>query len=286
MKRDYIFEKSNILPFFYDSKIDLIVKLNKSSLLTASNFILDLLESKSFYLQLLEYENRKTTTKITFLAQNKDKKLKFSLEGDILTINWQNNTFVYKLDFIVNKLYAKLISYETRYPNKTIKQSIQMHVLILEVILNDKKYLLNLPFDVSYFIDSSYFRLINQDTDIFDLKKIYKDYFYLNQTEYEKSIASSVAIFKIVKGNEIPLDELFLIQGQIEKYLLTTEIKGVRITLSGTKKEDDTITIHNYHTPKNIGLEEAIIALYQKKEQLLEQNRDEYYKRIRNIVIK
>ena len=172
MKRDYIFEKSNILPFFYDSKIDLIVKLNKSSLLTASYFILDLLESKSFYLQLLEYENRKTTTKITFLAQNKDKKLKFSLEGDILTINWQDNTFVYKLDFIVNKLYAKLISYETRYPNKTIKQSIQMHVLILEVILNDKKYLLNLPFDVSYFIDSSYFRLINQDTDIFESNRI------------------------------------------------------------------------------------------------------------------
>ena len=68
--------------------------------------------------------------------------------------------------------------------------------------------------------------------------------------------------------------------------IATSPIKGVRITLSGTKKEDDTITIHNYHTPKNIGLEEAIIALYQKKEQLLEQNRDEYYKQIRNRVIK
>ena len=286
MKRDYVFENNNILPFIYDSKIEPIVKLNKSSLLIASQFILDLLKSKSFYLQLLEYENSKTSTRLTFLAKSNGKELKFSLESDFLTIDWQNESFVYKLDFFASKLYADLISYETRYKDKTVKQSIQMHVLILEVKIQDKKYLFNLPFDVSYFIDSSYFNLINQDTNILDLKRIYKDYFYLNQTEYEKSIASSVAIFKIEKETEIPIDELFLIKGQIEKYLLSTELGNIKISITRTKEEDGKITISNYHGAKNIGLEAAIESLYQKTEDLLAENRDEYYKHIRNRNIK
>lgn len=286
MKRDYEFEKSNVLPFIYDSKMEQIVKLNNSSLFAASQFILGLLESKSFYLQLLEYENKKTFTRLTFLAKSHGKSLKFSLENEYLNIDWQNESFVYQLDFFANRIYANLISYETRLKDKTIKQSVQMHVLIVEIKIQDKKYLLNLPFDISYFMDTNYFYLINQNTDIQSLKKIYKDYFYLNQTVYEKSIASSVSIFKIEKDKEILIDELFLVQGQIEKYFLSTELGNIKISITGTKENDGVIIISNYHGEKSIGIESAIAGLYQKAEYLLAENRDEYYKQIRNRIIK
>ena len=74
MNRDYTFKITNTISFIYDSRIENIISRYKMTLQAASNVILPLLNSKTFFLKLIREECLENTTNRVQYVSWDDKK--------------------------------------------------------------------------------------------------------------------------------------------------------------------------------------------------------------------
>ena len=268
MKRDYIFKNQNNTPFIYDSSIERVVRSYETTLQIASNVILPLLNSSSFALKLLNEEYINDHIKLFFEASANSKKLTITILSDYFIINCKDEIYTYRYDWNKSNFYLQLISYTKKIGNRTIYQKIESHHLKLEITISNKKFRLEIPYDINYYLDPKYFSILKETTSIMDLIKIYQNRFLPGQNQYEKTLESTVTISKLEDGEEILLDQVILKSGFIDSYYLSSIKGNTQISIKGSINEKENIIIRNYENPEEISLDEEIRNLYYQSKRL------------------
>ena len=268
MNRDYTFKITNTISFIYDSRIENIISRYKMTLQAASNVILPLLNSKTFFLKLIREECLENTMKFVFEAASNNQSLTLTLVDDVFIINYKNETYSYRFDWDKNNFYLSLISFFQKLKDREIKEKIDSHYLYIDIIFANRKFRFEIPYDIKYYLDGVYFSSLKENASIIDLMRIYHDRFFTGQTAYEKGIESIVSIFMTEDGKDILLDKLILREGMVEKYYLSSLKKQVQVSIEGSIHEENKITIKNYDNPEEISLDEEIRNLYYRSRRL------------------
>ena len=265
MQRDYMFLNINTMPFIYDSGIDGLIKSYQTTLLAASHFILAFLQVPQFYLQFIREESNDLDQKLIFQAKANNKTLNLTILGDNIIIDYEQESDVFKVSWDTSYTYAKLISYTRKQNGKIITQRLDSSILYVDIILSNKKYSLIIPYNINYYLSNQQFDSINEHTTIIDLKRLYSDLFLAYQTDYEKSLFSTLSIFiRKDNGSELLLDKLYLKEGYTEKYFLSSLKGDVQVSIEGYPNLPGKITITNYQKQHDLNLSETIEKIYQR----------------------
>lgn len=265
MRRDYTFNTQDFLSFIYDSKISHIVKNHENTLKIASKFILSFLSSRNFYLELLNEQ----LGKIELKASANGKDLFFTLLNEQIVIEYENKQYTFLTDWTDLQYFVKLEMYKVKEKDKTITQSIDAHQIKIEIQVEKRIYSFIIPYDIDYYLDIHSFNMITKDTTILDLKRIYMNRFFKNQSAYEHQCLTYVSIKEITEqGNIILLDELTIKEGFVLKYVLSSINHDVIIRINGIPNEPNEIQILNYQMQSEIDFKNEIKNLYERSRRI------------------
>ena len=268
MKRDYVFKNQNNTPYVYDSSIESIVRNYNITLQIAGNILLSFLNSTPLALKLLKKEYLNNSMNITFEVSSKNQSLILTILNDYFIINYKDEIYIYNFNWDKNNVYLQLVTYVKTIKDKKIYQKIESHHLTIEVIFANKKFKLEIPYDISYYLDPNYFCPLKETSTITDLIHIYKNRFFPGQTSYEKSLESTVSISQIDDNTETLLDQVSLKKGFVDSYYLSSIKENVQISIKGSINEKEKIIITNYANPEEISLDEEIKKLYYQSKRL------------------
>lgn len=269
MKKDYTFKNREEIPFLYDSSIEETIKNYKTTLLIASNLILQFLNAYQFSLKLITEEYTSNYRKIIFQADSNKKTIYLTIIDDIIMIKTDTETFCFRINWDKYQSYARLTSYTKKQNNNIITQKIDNHYLYIEILVNNKKYYMEIPYDIKYYLDTDYFNMIHANTSIIDLRRIYHERFFSGQTPYEKNLTTTLSIsLTDFQGKEILLDKLVMVNGFVDSYLLSTLKNQTQIIIKGSFKEENEITIKNYQRIDEWNIDEEIRKLYDRSRKI------------------
>ena len=268
MNRDYTFKNTNSISFIYDSSIENIIRRYDITLQAASKVMLPLLNSTPFFLKLKSEEYLDNTIKFVFEVGSNNQILTLTILNTIFIINYKDETYTYSFDWDKNNLYLRLESFTKKLKDREICQRIDSHYLYIDIIFANKKFRFEIPYDINYYLDTNYFNSIKETTSITDLMKIYQERFLIGQTDYEKTLESTVSIFMIEEGKDVLLDKLTFRGGLVEKYYISSLKNQVQISIKGSVNEQSEIIIRNYENPEDISLDEEIRNLYYQSRRL------------------
>ncbi len=264
MNKNYTFENKEDVPFIYDCRIERQVKNYKSSLLAASYFIMNILNTNQFYLKLVKEEYTKFDYCLNFMAQATKEEVSLVISEQKVIIKYNEKEIQFKVNWDEYHIYVEIIAYQETTNQSKISECLENHHLILEIENNKQKYCLEIPYDVNYFIDFQYFKTQKIES-IIDLKRVYFSRFFPNQTSYEKSISTHLTLWQKDTDSEFVLsDELIIIDGFINKYKISSLKNGILMSIEGKPNEIGEIKIMNYQMQDNVDLNGEILKLYKK----------------------
>ena len=261
MKKDYIIKESQSIPYIYDEVDRDKIERNKYILGVASTFITQLLHAKQFYLSITKEEETRGYYSLVLRASSKEKSLTLTLVNNTFLIHREKEEFVFHVTWMSENTQVELVAYTLTTPERKIIQKIKYPLFCVEVQIGDKKYKLEIPYDTNFYFDPRLFYGITSKTTIMDLKRFYKEYFFPNQSDYEKRVLTTISIWQ-VEEEEILLDKLNLIEGFVNDYYLSATKKGVLIGIEGTPGSPGEIKIKNYQMQEGIDITKTTEKLY------------------------
>ena len=262
MKKEYIFKNIEDEPFIYDCKIKGIVDNYRNTLKLASYFIMAFLKTPRFVLELIKEEYSQNNFKIVLKAIVKSKQAIIIITSESLKIQYEKEELTITSNWDHEFLYASLNQYQVILPDRKITEQILHHRLKIEIEIKDKIWSLDIPYETSNYLHPYYFASIKESTSIMDLKEFYKEHFFLKQTSFEKGLATTLRITKQLSDNQkIVLDEFSILDGFVDKYILSSFNEGLLIQAIGKPNDSNKITISGYQVPCHTNINEEIERL-------------------------
>ncbi len=269
MKKNYSFEKTEFLPFVYNSEISDIILSYRNTLATVGNILGMFLDADQFSLELLQKQNLETSCKLIFKALANDKEVFFEIENDYVCIHYENCDYFFGVDWDIYHLYAKLLSLTFWDGDKSLIQRINSQKVYLDLIIKDKIYSLEIPYHTYYYYEADVLASINEASSILDIKRVYMEKFYDKQTDFEKSCNSLLMISTVNEdGKKIVLDKLVIQDGFVQSYKLSVMKQGLLISLNGAMGQPEEVTVENYQIKTGIDLNVEAEKLYKRSRTL------------------
>lgn len=251
--------KQEINPIYYvDDKTLEEINNHKSSFLACCSLLYDYFHLNHFIILLIdkEYDKQKNSFKSIFKVSNKKVQYYLEINNDTCTIRSDN----IQCTWTIWDNECELIELTEKLGEKTVTQAFSPHGFKIEVKINDKIWRMDIPIDIYSTFDLDFFdRIIKDITRVEDLKRIYQQYFYNEQKNYDRVLETKISFSKIYDEQEMLMDELVIKNGKIISYLFSN-CKG-NIILSN---KNGVIEIRNCSLDEQIDLNGEVINLLKR----------------------
>lgn len=231
MRRDYTFPKELDHVLYYDSTLNNIMCNFQESFIILSNIIGYFFHGNKVFLSFVKEElddNNPTYILLATDLKNKKHTITVKIAVGMIELISDEETLLFECSQSLIGYDARLIKYELNTGDKKIIEKELNHTVYISVIIGNKKFQFEIPYEIDTFIDADFFGFIKKDSDISSLRKLYLNRFYESQSLFERNLNSYVRIFLLNKDEEILLDEYVFQKGFVQSYILS-QIEGSTI---------------------------------------------------------
>lgn len=258
MIKNYTIKEGIGLTYYFGDDAFKEMQNYKTSFLACCSLLSDYFGFNHFIVLFIdkEYDEQKNTVKSLFKVRNSKAQYYLELDGDTCSISSENMRYTWR----VWDTECELIYISQNLSNKTIIQEILPHTFKIEVKINGKIWRMNVPIDIYSTYDFDFLdKIIKETTKVEDLQRIYYQYFYKEQSNYDRTLDTHIQYFECINGKEVLIDELVIKNGKIISYLFSN-YKG-NIILSN---KNGIIEIRNYSLDEQIDLNGEVINLLKR----------------------
>ena len=255
MKKNYTFNNRNFFPYIYDEALEEYV-LTYKDIFTMLIPFLEMFMQGPYHLQLQgKKESHQKVSwmdaiendfQFEFLISNRNTNLNLSITKDKIEIKHQNEEYILSLSKDDAKTYIQIKEYCIFDNQQKIRQKITSQYYCLEIQTNEKIYSLNIPYETQQFLNTHLFANIDKNSNIVDLRKLYRSYFYHLQSAFELQLDTELSIYLVHNDQKVLIDSLILKNGFIKEYMLGSYNDGMIIKLIGKVNGECKLLIDNY----------------------------------------
>lgn len=257
MRRDYTFPKELDYVLYYDSSLNNYIYNYQESFVILSNIIGYFFHGNKVFLSFVKEELCNNNPIITLLAADlKNRKQNITVKiavGSIELISAEES-LLFSCSQNSSGYDARLIKYELNTKEKKIIEREVNHTIFISVIIGNKKFQFEVPYEIESFIDTDFFQFIKKDSDISSLRKLYLRRFYTSQSLLEKNMNSYVRVFLITDSQEVLLDEYVFQKGFVQSYVLSQVSGNTIMSLIGGVNKPKEYTIKCFENSSSIDL--------------------------------
>lgn len=264
MRKEINFEYQKSDKKYLDNKLKGLFSLFKIQINTAFSIAKGYLGNIPLYIELKAHEEQ--TGKLTLIFKtDSNKTLEIGINESKISVKDHEIEDIYEY-ILGDKIECRLISTTFKDKEKTICEKEDNHRIIISITVGSKAFCINTDLDFTSYFDSAFFSSINENSTIFDLRKLYLKSIFPLQGGFSRKEATTMEVVTFITGSVIISDRLKLKDGFVVEYSLNSYKDGMIVEASGTIPINPEYKIYNYNG--HVAINPIIEDLRQKTDEL------------------